>query len=861
MYRCELVKDWLLRQEELYVDRNDYPTVVARQDGWLVVPSLPCDVHVPLIDAGVISEPLVADNCFTSEWIEKKSWWFKKTFTAGEELLQAQNSELVIEGLDAHADLFLNGVHLGHHRSAMYPFRKDVRDLLKAGENVLVVRLTSGLEYYTDLDLAKIRHQISAEHKRGRGPRGDERRVFVRKPQYVYGWDWNPRVATCGIMGDARIEAYNDIAVRSARFITDHLEEKCAQATVEVELDNIRIMSTLDVTLQVEILFAGNVIHAAQKEVFAASGLNFISFPITIESPQIWWPNGMGPQNLYTVRISARSAQGGTAQHHFTTGLRTVALNTDRLDPENRLFAFVVNGVQIFAKGGNWETPDCIYGRVSDERYETLVREAREANFNLFRVNGCDAYERDHFYDCCDRYGILIWQDFAFSCAAYPDELDWFRREAENEVDYQSKRLRNHPCLALWCGNNESAGNLQDVPGKKPASPRGALLYNYSMPLILRRNSPHIPYWNSSPYGGETDLESDACGDKHYWVFMSNNPDERISPEEYDKLAGKFVSEFGCIGPSKLSSIQKYLGSSQVEMNSRLWNMHTNPFNTYFYSVNKPVPENNALAAGIGKHYADPQKLPLGEYLLYGGLFQGVMLGYALDSMRCAEHNAGGLIWSYDDAWGEIGWSIIDYYLTRKISYYFVKRALAHKRLAMRHREGEVYTFCMNDSPDAIPLELEHGYMTFDGHRHDTVRRAVTVPPFTKRMVVASFHIGSHDPLQGVYYAAPINSTAIIPAALRLADYRTLRQTRPNLTVSAIRADGDAVSFTISSDAYVHAVHFGFDDRIHLSDEYFDLLPGESRRITAIPNGAPLDPKHIRAGHAGQPALVPQLEQ
>jgi beta-mannosidase len=185
MVVCELGRDWRLRQEELYVDRDQYATVAGRDAGWLDVPTLPCDVHVPLIAAGVIGDPVVADNCFKSEWIEQKSWWFKKVFQAGAELRKAQNAELVIEGLDAHADLFLNGVYLGHHRSAMYPFRQDVKELLQDGDNLLVVRVTSGLEYYNELGLSKMRQFISAEHKRGRGPRGDERRVFVRKPQYV----------------------------------------------------------------------------------------------------------------------------------------------------------------------------------------------------------------------------------------------------------------------------------------------------------------------------------------------------------------------------------------------------------------------------------------------------------------------------------------------------------------------------------------------------------------------------------------------------------------------------------------------------------------------------------------------------
>jgi beta-mannosidase len=842
----DLSAGWQLRQEELHCDAGCHVTVAGRADGWLAVSSLPCDVHVPLIQAGIIAEPLEADNCFKCEWIERKSWWFRKVFRAEAEQPRAQACELVLEGLDVHADVFLNGAHLGHHRSAMYPFRQDVREVLKEGDNVLLVRVTSGLETVTDLDVARIKDTISSEHKRGRGPRGDDRRVMVRKPQYVYGWDWNPRVATCGIMGAARIEAYEDVAIRGVRFATEHLVANSARVSVEVEVDNVLPISTLDVVVRVEVSFQGAVVAAAQREVFVRSGLNHVPFALDIANPALWWPNGMGEQPLYAVRATARSAKGGSASHEFTTGIRTVQLNTDKVGSQGRLFRLEVNGVGVFCKGGNWETPDSIYGRIPAATYETLVREAREANFTCFRVNGCDAYEPDSFYTYCDRYGILVWQDFGFSCAGYPDELEWFRHEVEQEVDYQTRRLRNHPCLALWCGNNESQHLLRAPDGKKLPSPRGARLYNYLMPEVLRQNCPDIPYWNSSPYGGELDMESDDYGDKHYWVFMSNDAAERISPEAYDKVACKFVSEFGCIGPGKLASIRRYLGTENVEVGGKLWQMHTNPFNTYFYSVNRLVPQHDALSAGIDKFYAEAQGLSLEEVLLFGGLFQGMMLGYAYESMRCATHNSGALVWSYNDAWGEIGWSIIDHYLTRKISFPFVRRALAHQKLVLRQGDAGTRLVCLNDTPEELRLDLEYGYQSFTGEKADTGRRAVTVAPFSTSSLVLPLEQGKHDPRDGVYYAAAENLPTLLPAILCRAERRDLRLPEPTLSVADVQRNAGGLSFSVSSDTYAHAVHFGLADEVRLSDEYFDLLPGEVRQITVAAGPGQVNPADIR---------------
>ncbi len=854
MYLCELDKDWRLRQEELYCGRDDYPAVAGRRDGWMDVASLPCDAHVPLIAAGVIEEPLVADHCFKSQWMEGKSWWFKKTFTAGAALLATDNSELVMEGLDAHADIFLNDTYLGHHPSAMYPFRQDVRDRLREGENVLVVRLTTGSEYYSDLDLTKIKDFISCEYKRGRAPRGDDRRAMLRKPQYVYGWDWTPRLATCGIMGDARIEAYRGLAIRHVKFTTRELRPEAASVRVEVELENLCIINTLDATLRLAISLDGAPAGALQQDLFLTSGLNYVAFDLDIARPALWWPNGMGDQPLYQVDVAAESPAGYADARRIHAGIRTVRLNTERLDAANRRFAFEINGVRIFGKGGNWETPDSLYGRVTDAKYEALVQEAAEAHFNMLRVNGCNAYERDFFYDCCDRYGILVWQDFAFSCAAYPDELEWFRREAEQEVAYQGRRLANHPCLALWCGNNECQGHLVTYREKsywagarKPASSAGMALYNVSMPRILHTITPEIPYWNSSPYGGEEDMDSSAYGDRHHWdCYMSREMSERITPEQYDKIACKFVSEFGCAGPTGKDTLSRYFGGEPVEMDSPIWKLHTNTF------------EKGTTKAALQKHYADPATLSLDEYLLYAGLFQGVMLGYALDAMRCAADNAGALIWSYNDAWGEIGWSIVDYYVNRKIAYYFVKRAFAPARLILRQRAGGVHILALNDSPHRLEFELEYGYMTFVGQAHDLERHALVVPPYGRASIVT--RPAGHDPTLGVTFARPIHQAAILPAVLRRADYRALQLPPATLSISDVQAGGDTIAFTVSSDTYAHGVHFGLDDRAHLSDAYFDLLPGEARRVVVTPGAAPIYPHDLRAGHAGRPLAMPHTE-
>ena len=500
IYTCELKKDWRLRYEELYWDKEYYAEVVNKQEGWLNVDTLPCDVHMPLIKGGIIEDPVVGENCYQSEWIEDKSWWFKKVFVASEELINAQNSELIIERLDVKADIFLNGRFIGHHKSETYPFRRDVKELLYKGENLLVIRVTSGLEYFSELELSKIHwkgsNYASNRFIRDCGSRRDDRRVYLRKPQYVYGWDWNPRIATCGIMGDARIEAYNDAAIRDAKFTTLSIEKDHATVNVETEIENLHPITTIDAKVIIDVSFDGNPVCHTQREIFMTAGVNFAQFKLDIENPMLWWPNGMGKQSLYTVRIDVAVNGECRDRFVFTAGIRTIKLNTDIVSSGGRLFAFEVNGVRTFAKGGNWTPPDSIYARTPKEKYEKLIEEAKEANFNMIRLNGVGIYEYDYFYEYCDRCGILIWQDFTFSCGAYPDHLDWFKREVEREVQYQIKRLRNHPCVALWCGNNECQITLESyekysyLDESKPAFPRGGSYLQRNYPALGKRKLP-----------------------------------------------------------------------------------------------------------------------------------------------------------------------------------------------------------------------------------------------------------------------------------------------------------------------------------------------------------------------------------
>lgn len=818
--RIDLNKDWKLRAEDLSCGVESFKEISSKKEEWLIT-DVPCDIREPLIRDGLIEEPLDGLNCFDSEWIENKSWWFKKTFNVPNDILSDDVIELVLESLDYGAEIFLNEQWIGNHLSSFYPFKKNVKKLLKEGKNELIVRLTTGVERVNEEEL---KNYIVITEEDRRSGRGDKRRAFLRKPQYSFGWDWSPKVSTCGIMKDVWIESHSLATIRGVHTYVKTLEPQ-TNLGIEIEVENFHDFSTYDADINIIINFEGKKVASKKTNVLLCSGFNIVDMDITIPDAKLWWPNGMGEQPLYTVETSLNIKERTIEYPKFYYGIRKIELDLSKLDDVQRLFAVTINGERVFCKGGNWIPTDAIYSRVSDEKYEKLIIEAKEANFNMLRIWGGGLYERDAFYNYCDKHGILIWHDFMFACSEYPDDKSWFYQEVENEFEYQTKKLRNHPSLALWCGNNEIHWAFDEW--WKDAKNFGKKIYNYLAPSIVRKNCPEIPYWNSSPYGGSHPNGSDI-GDRHHWhdCMMNDDMEKRITPEEYDKVTAKFVSEYGYVGPLKKDSIKKYLKSqseenvknTNLDINSEKWQHHNNTF------------EKDTVLAGIKYHYIDTENIDIDSYLLYAGLCQGLMYGYSLESFRYKLDCSGGLFWMFNDCWGETGWTIIDYYLTRKISYYFVKRAFAPIKFIMREVDGMISVISINETDITIKEDIEYGYISFDGTKRDTNILSISLSENSRKQLII-IPKGEHKTNSGVYFVKAVSSDIPL-ATLRTSTFRELKMSKTEILIKDLCKDGKNVKFTVESSCYAHAVHFNFDDGLKLSDEYFDLLPKDKKTIT-----------------------------
>lgn len=827
MKKINLNDNWRMHEAPLKWDKTYLSVVSGLKDGWYTC-DLPTDVRMPLLEHEVIKEPLQSDYCRESEWIEDRSWWFEKKFTGKDIDFTDDIVELVLEGLDTRSDIFINGHYLGTHRNVHYPFVYDVKEFLSPDENVVSVRMTSGLEEVSEEDLAELDHAVSLESRNGGKHRGDARRSFVRRPQYTVGWDWGPKVITVGITGNVFLRGYKTIAIRDVQLQTTDVlwgpGGKDARLKAVVNVENLSFIGTRSCDLEISLYREGSL--KAQKKLnqqLLTSGYNYIETEITVEDAMLWWPNGYGEQPLYQVEIKGVSGESVDCWPTFRHGIRTLSLDTSIIRGEDRNFRLIVNGQEIYCKGGNWIPNDFIYARVKAEKYHVLTDEAVEANFNMLRIWGGGLYERELFYELCDEKGLLVWQDFMFACSTYPDHHQWFKDEMRYEFDYQTKRLRNHCSMALFCGTNEVHWIFNSID-----NPRWQIEFTYEHQYglwvanilakeVIYQNCPQIPYWNSSPYGGDLP-NSDSVGDVHRWhnALMSKKMEERIEVKDYDTIQSKFVSEYGFIGPCCLETTRKYMGDAPLDRTSEIWQMHSNVF------------EKGTINEAIRKNYVDhPEKLSMEEYILYGGMVHGLMYGYSLEAMRFKEECGGGLFWMYNDAWGEVGWTIIDYYLKRKIPYYAVKRAFAHKKVTMREVDGQVILQGLNDTPDEVVVNGRFGYVSFDGTLDETRKVSFVLPAHfrgrlhTEKMEKRDYTKGSY-----MFYA---EDSDIDNIWLRMDDNRNMSYDSVKVEVMSSEDEGENQKLTVRADGYIHGVYVKGD--MDCSDNYFDLLPGEQKVI------------------------------
>ncbi len=834
MQKLNLSGIWKLRGEFLDVTAKDVIEVTEREEGTFGIEfsdkgpfpfpyrvgymeaKVPGDVVEPLIENNILKDPLLRDNSKDAVWVKDLSWWYIREFTVDEELLKEEEVRLFIEMLDYHADIIINHRIAGQHRNTFVPYDQDVKRFLKAGSNQLVIRLTSGVEEYHDRDSISFYCMNS-------NPLCNQR-IYLRKPQYTYGWDWCKSLPTCGIGGEICLEGFSGAKVTAFRADTLKISGKSAELKMFFEIEKLRMSQAEEVIVHYQICDGDIVLYEKVMQEYLIGGLNFIEDEVTLEQISLWWPNGYGEPKLYQVKADISCRNDIYHMKEREIGIRTVSLDHSKREDGTRNYAIFVNGVKIWCKGGNWVPADSYYLRIPEHTYQTLIEEAREANFTMLRIWGGGLYEPDFFYKECSRKGILILHDFMYACAFYPDHKPWFLHQAMLEAEYQTKRLAHYPCMAIWSGNNEIHESITEwFPDSiMPEQFYGAKIFNYVQPKSVKDNAPMIPYVPGSPYFGTLPNDMDS-GDSHIWKWMRSAEETKMhyhfELESFDKLKTRFSSEYGFHGALMPSSVKRYHDGEGMDVKSPVWINH-----------GEHQGKRQVILNGIRRHLCELEEEDVQQYLLYSGVLQGSLYEQLANTLRSKNYCSGNLIWMYNDCWPETGWTIIDYYLTRKISYYYLKRAFEPTKFIIKKDNGRVRFLIINETDQKRELSLEYGYLTFCGMKEQMQEAFVTVDCHSAYEFEVSDTINNGE--NGCYYIKSRNDTAFMTATDVVPYYRDLMLSPCRIVVTMMDQTKDYTEVKVVSDSYVPVAYLCTeDDRTHYSDNYFELIPGEEKLV------------------------------
>ncbi|GCE18268.1 glycoside hydrolase family 2 protein [Dictyobacter kobayashii] len=556
----DLTDNWQLKQRTPEVELSaDFMAT----ESWLPA-TVPGVVHLDLLAAGQIPEPFYGLHEQQLQWIGERDWLYRTTFELTAQELAASELTLCFDGLDTYATVWLNGVQILTSDNMFVPQRVSVKSLLRVGQNALHIVFASAL----------LRgQQLEAQY--GKLPlwNGDSSRLYVRKAQYHYGWDWGPVFMTAGPWRAVRLESYD------ARLAEVHCPYEIAEDLASAVLPvNVRLENPAQAGAQ-EVHFA---LYATSGDVVAEKTLNVqgkteAETRFELKQPELWWPHNYGKQPLYRLVTTLRGPQGELDRHELRLGLRRLRLIQQPLqETAGSSFYFEINNTPIFCGGSNWIPADSFTTRISRERYRQWLQLAVDGNQTMLRIWGGGIYEDPAFYELCDELGLLVWQDFMFACGLYPAHAE-FQQSVRAEAEANVRSLRHHPSIVIWCANNEDYAVAESKGVSDPqitehfeqtAFPARAL-YEQLLPEVCAQLDPTRPYWRGSPYGGASSSDP-TVGDVHVWSVWHGG----IPYQNYAKLAGRFVSEFGMQAFPALETIQGFAPAEELYPQSRTLDYH-----------------------------------------------------------------------------------------------------------------------------------------------------------------------------------------------------------------------------------------------------------------------------------------------
>jgi beta-mannosidase len=811
---------------------------------------VPGVVQTDLLANGLIPPPFYRDDESKLQWIGLANWEYQRTFNITPQQLRETQSDLVFHGLDTFAKIFVNDQQILSADNMFRTWRIDVHSQLHVGTNTIRVEFAS--------PILSVLQQVKAERyplpdllmSRWAKPLGVATSNYVRKAPYNYGWDWGPRFLTAGIWQPVEIEFWS--AARIDNVYVRQLDVRPTAANLSVEAD---IVASAPEHLRVDLDEAAVPIPgrrrvpatgqngaALQKSVWLHAGINHVTFPLNIDKPALWYPMGYGTHPMYSFQVGLSDGIHLLDRKEVHTGLRSVKLHR-RSDQWGISFTFVVNGIPIFAKGANVIPMDSFPTRVTDAQMERVLQSARDANMNMIRVWGGGYYETDRFYEIADQMGLMVWQEFMFGGAMYPYDkpfLDNVRQEAIDQV----RRLRNHPSIVLWCGNNESEtgwyfwGDRIKYKNALPPDFRdqvwGGYMHLFSgiLPQVIARYSSETPYWPSSPSndfsaaGGD-----DQFGDAHYWAVWHG----RAPFSSFEAQYPRFMTEYGFQSFPAMATINTFTVPSDRTLLSPVMLEHQ-----------KNTEGNQLIKIYMDREFPPPKDFPSFVYVSQVLQAEGIKIG-AEHLRRNRPHVMGSLYWQLNDCWPVASWSSMDYYGRWKALQYYARRFYQDVLVSPNIRDGKVEVSVVSDRMQPLQATVRLQLMDFSGQVVSQKDIPVEIQPLSATQVweaTQKDYLQDSQP-ENVFLHTELlipgenNGQPISANNLYFLPYKDLHLPPATIQAIWITVKGQPAlrlsSAVLARDVDIETGSLDADP----SDNFFDLLPGQPRTIvfkTAIPS-------------------------
>lgn len=799
----------------------------AGSDQWMSA-KVPGTVHTDLLTNDIIEDPHYRLNEDRVQWIGERDWIYKTTFTADGNLLNSNKIELIFEGLDTYSDVYLNDHLILHADNMFIGWEVDVKEHLKEGQNELLIYFHSPVKEGMK-KLSNIDYYIPAINEQA--PMDQRTSVFTRKAPFHFGWDWGPRLVTSGIWRPVSLRVWDVGRIESVYVDTKYILENEAwlygYAEIEIiEPGEYRFSLNLD-----------DQNNAVEIEMNLAAGTNRIPFEFRVDEPKLWWTNGLGEPYLYDFKFELTNDTGAVDHLNLNFGIRTLRL-VQEPDDIGRTFYFELNGVPVFMKGANVIPSETLTPSVTTEVYERLFDNTLAANMNMLRVWGGAIYEEALFYELADRSGILIWQDFMFACNLSPGDephLENIRKEAE----YNVKRLRNYPSIAVWTGNNENLHGWHHWGWKESYDPETRefmwrtydRIFHEILPDVVNRNAPGTPYWSSSPSSYGNTLADRRSGDEHDWTIWFGQ--EPFS--SYGRNVPRFISEYGMQAFPGMHTIREFAESSDFDMDSEV--MRHRQRGTMEY-IAPGFDGNDMIKRYMERYYPVPEEFD--EFVYVSQIMHGMAYKTAIEAhRRNMPVTMGSLYWQLNDSWPTISWATVDYYGRWKAAHYKVRDAYRETIISPVLEENNVQIFIVSDriaSGDKGTLVIK--ITDFFGRVVHEVKMEVMLPENSSEWVYSlsieelSQNISDFETSE--YYLSATLSTEkndSIENFLFFEKPSDLRLPKAEIEYE-LQWNGSGYVMSIRSDVFVKDLYIEADENtLHFSDNFFDLEAGVLKEV------------------------------